>query len=79
MVGGSSVLQVKNCVGSRDYRRGRIAFWPTLPMPARLGHRFMKVPPPLSQLEHRAGSIPKDQRIVDRRTFAPKILRFHGL
>jgi hypothetical protein len=27
----------KKRVGSQDYRRGRIAFWPTLPMPARQG------------------------------------------
>jgi hypothetical protein len=39
--------------------------------------RFVKVPPPLSQLEHRAGSIPKDGELWTRRAFAAKLLRFH--
>ena len=26
-----------DCVGSQDYRKERIAFWPTLPLPARQG------------------------------------------
>ena len=42
---------------------------------SRLLIRFVKVPPPLSQLEQRDRSIAKDQRIIDAKAFVPNILR----